>query len=227
MNRNETRPQSLSDQAYERIRRKIVTLELAPGDVINEATLQIELNLGRTPIREALRRLSFEKLVTIIPRRGMFVTDIGIVDLQRLFEVRLVAEELAAHLAAKRGTAEHWRKMRLLIARFPTEDTPITNDQWITLDEGFHNLIYQAANNPFLHDTLIYYYTHSLRLWYFFLADIGDMREAIKQHQHIFEALAAGDANQAAYHLREHIQVFQDELQSVMLGIRSANGQTR
>lgn len=227
MNRNEARSQSLSDQAYERIRRKIVTLELAPGGVINEATLQIELNLGRTPIREALRRLSFEKLVTIIPRRGMFVTDIGIVDLQRLFEVRLVAEELAAQLAAKRGTAEHWRKMRLLISQFPTEDTPITNNQWITLDEAFHNMIYQAANNPFLHDTLIYYYTHSLRLWYFFLADIGDMREAIKQHQNIYEALVASDADKAAYHLHEHIQTFQDELQSVMLGIRSTNGQTR
>ena len=227
MNKNELQPQSLRDQAYDLIRRKIVTLDLAPGNVINEATLQVELKLGRTPIREALRRLSFEKLVTIIPRRGMFVTDIGIVDLQRLFEVRLVTEELAARLAARRGTADHWRQMAVLTAQFPSEETPITNNQWITLDEAFHNLIYQAANNPFLHDTLTYYYTHSLRLWYFFLADIGDMREAIKQHQNIFDALVAGDADKAAYHLHEHIQAFQDELQSVMLGIRSANGQTR
>ncbi|MCA9998182.1 MAG: GntR family transcriptional regulator [Anaerolineales bacterium] len=227
MNKNDLRPQSLSDQAYELIRRKIVTLDLAPGDVINEATLQVELKLGRTPIREALRRLSFEKLVTIIPRRGMFVTDIGIIDLQRLFEVRLVTEELAARLAARRGTAEHWRQMEALTAQFPHTQTTIRNEQWITLDEAFHSLIYQAANNPFLHDTLIYYYTHSLRLWYFFLADIGDMGEAIKQHQNIFEALVAGDADKAAYHLHEHIQAFQDELQSVMLGIRSTNGQTR
>lgn len=227
MNKNDARPKSLSEQAYERIRRKIVTLDLAPGDVINEATLQVELNLGRTPIREALRRLSFEKLVTIIPRRGMFVTDIGIVDLQRLFEVRLVAEELAAQLAAKRGTADHWRKMRILITQFPTEELPITNEQWITLDEAFHHVIYQAANNPFLYDTLAFYYTHSLRLWYFFLADIGDMRTAIKQHQDIFEALVAGEADQAAHHLHTHIQAFQDELQTVMLGLRATNGHNK
>jgi DNA-binding GntR family transcriptional regulator len=227
MNRNDHKPQSLSDQAYERIRHKIVTLVLAPGDVINEFALQVELQLGRTPIREALRRLSFEKLVTIIPRRGMFVTDIGIVDLQRLFEVRLVTEELAARLAARRGTPDHWQQMEALVKQLPKENETISNDHWITLDEAFHSLIYEAASNAFLHDTLIYYYTHSLRLWYFFLADIGDMRAAIKQHQNIFEALKAGDADKAAYHLHEHIQAFQDELQSVMLGIRSTNGQTR
>ena len=78
----------------------IVTLELAPGSVIDEAELQEELQMGRTPIREALKRLSLESLVSIVPRRGMFVTNIGINDLQRLLEVRLELETLAVRLAA-------------------------------------------------------------------------------------------------------------------------------
>lgn len=214
-------PQSLSEQAYELIRHKIVTLALAPGDVINEASLQAELDLGRTPIREALRRLSFEKLVTIIPRRGMFVTDIGISDLQRLFEVRLTMEELAARLAAQRGTAVHWQRMEKLTLNLPQTNS---NEQWIAIDEAFHTCIYEATNNPFLENTLTYYYTHSLRLWFYFLADIGDMGDAIKQHESILAALKTGDGEQAARVLRAHIQTFQDELQSVMLGVRPANG---
>lgn len=221
---NKQHPRSLSEQAYEQIRYKIVTLELAPGNVINEAALQAELQLGRTPIREALRRLSFEKLVTIIPRRGMFVTDIGITDLKRLFEVRLEMEELAAKLAAQRGTAEHWQRMEILASRLPGETAVIANEEWIALDEAFHTCIYDATNNPFLRDSLIYYYTHSLRLWYYFINDIGNMGDAIKQHYTIYHALKNGDGQKAAVALRAHIQAFQDELQSVMLGLRPANG---
>ena len=69
--------QPLSVQAYEQIRRKIVSLALPPGATVDESMLQEELGVGRTPIREALQRLSLEKLVTIVPRRGIFVTEIA------------------------------------------------------------------------------------------------------------------------------------------------------
>ena len=72
---------SLSQIAYESIRQKIVSLELPPGEVIDENGLRHEMELGRTPIREALQRLALEKLVTIVPRRGMFVTEVSINDL--------------------------------------------------------------------------------------------------------------------------------------------------
>ena len=93
---------SLSEQAYHQIRKKILTLELAPGTIINEADLRHELGLGRTPIREALLRLAQQKLVTIVPRRGMFVTDIRLEDIRQLFELRLALERLAGQLAAQR-----------------------------------------------------------------------------------------------------------------------------
>ena len=95
----------LSEQAYRAIRDRIVSLELRPGAVINEKELIESLGIGRTPVREALRRLAQEQLVEVYPRRGMFVTTVEIRDLASLCEVRSVLESHAAYLAGRRATA--------------------------------------------------------------------------------------------------------------------------
>jgi DNA-binding GntR family transcriptional regulator len=212
------RSPSLSQKAYEQIKYKIVSLELRPGHVIDESSLIEELQLGRTPIREALKRLSLEKLVTIAPRRGMFVTEIGITDLQRLFEVRLVLECQAARLAAVRGTKAHWLEMAAVLNRLPEEARPLTNEELIAIDEACHQIIYQAADNVFLHDTLNMLYALSLRLWYYALAQVGNMETAVLEHQTILEALKQRDGDLAAQLLERHIQTFQQEIQAAMLG---------
>jgi DNA-binding GntR family transcriptional regulator len=215
----------LSQQAYEDIKQKIVSLELPPGSVIDEGSLQDELDLGRTPIREALKRLSLEKLVNIVPRRGMFVSEIGITDLQQLFELRVMLESLAARFAAQRGNHEQWHRMELALNDLPWSDLPtedealMANEALITIDKACHEIVYEAANNEFLQDTLITHYALSLRLWYFFLADIGDMRQAILEHKRILKALKARDAESASQLMKSHIQAFQEEIQSVMLGV--------
>ncbi|TME82248.1 MAG: GntR family transcriptional regulator, partial [Chloroflexi bacterium] len=96
---------SQGERAYLLIRDQIVTLRLAPGSVIEEARLRQELGLGRTPIREALQRLAHENLVTFVPHRGTFVSDINLTNLHRLTEVRTEMEGYAARLAAERATA--------------------------------------------------------------------------------------------------------------------------
>lgn len=212
---------SLSQKAYEQIRRKIVTLELPPGSIVDEGELQEQLELGRTPIREALLRLSLEKLVTIIPRRGIFVTDIRITDLKQLFEVRMTLESLAARLAASRGTEKHWRQMRAALSNLPDHDHPAKNQALIVVDEMCHAIIYEASDNNILKDTLTELYALSLRLWYFFLLKIGNMQSAIEEHIRILEALEARDADQAAYLLEGHIRSFQEEIQAAMLGVVS------
>jgi DNA-binding GntR family transcriptional regulator len=207
---------SLSEQAYDCIKQEIVSLKLPPGSVIDEAGLQEELGFGRTPIREALKRLSLEKLVIIVPRRGMFVTEIGIRDLQQLFEMRLPMESLAARLAAERGTHEQWDRMKKALSEL-TETTG-NNEALITIDKTCHEIIYEAADNEFLRDTLVTHYALSLRLWYYFLSRIGDMREALQEHQLILEALEAKDGERAARLMERHIRTFQEKIQSVMIG---------
>jgi DNA-binding GntR family transcriptional regulator len=209
---------SLKQQAYQAIKHKIVSLELEPGAVIDETALIAELRLGRTPIREALQRLALEKLVDIVPRRGMFVTDIGITDLQRLFEVRMVLESMAARLAAQRGRPDHWHRMEAALSNLDDSETEMDNEVLIAIDEACHQIMYEAADNEFLYDTLSGMYALSLRLWYYSLGKIGKMRSTVLEHRDILEALRAGEAEQAANLLEQHITSFQQEIQSVMLG---------
>lgn len=215
---NHQGPPSLSQKAYQKIRKKVISLELPPGSIVDENQLMEELGFGRTPIREALQRLSLEKLVSIVPRRGIFVTDIGITDLQRLFEVRLELESLAARLAARRGTPQHWQRMAAALDSLPGDDQPLDNKALIIVDEYCHQIIYAAADNKFLTDAATTLYALSLRLWYYFLSRIGDMRGAIMEHRIILEALENQDAQRAGMLLERHIKTFQEEIQSAMLG---------
>jgi DNA-binding GntR family transcriptional regulator len=210
------RPLPLSQQAYEHIRRKIISTELAPGSIIDEVTLQADLDMGRTPIREALQRLSLEKLVTILPRRGMFVTEIGITDLQRLFEIRYELEGMAARLAAQRGTPAQFDRMEAILRHLPPSAADA--ELLIAIDEASHHLIYEAANK-FLRDTLTTLYAQSLRLWYFTLSKIGTLQETVAEHQLILDALKARDGDEASRLIRDHVQTFHQKKQAAMLGV--------
>ena len=106
---------SLADKAYHEIRGLIVSLELAPGAVIDERELIERLEIGRTPVREALRRLAHERLVEVYPRRGMFVTGVDVRELARLSEVRELLEPEAARLAAERATDADRGRLSLLL----------------------------------------------------------------------------------------------------------------
>jgi DNA-binding GntR family transcriptional regulator len=147
----------------------------------------------------------------------MFVADIGITDLPKLFEMRVVLESLAARAAARRGRPEHWQRMSAVLAQLPHPDHPDYNEAMITVDQSCHEIIYKAADNPFLADTLTTHYALSLRLWYYFLNEIGDMRGAILEHQQVLEALRERDGEEAARLMGEHIQAFQEEIQAVMV----------
>ena len=100
---------SQSEEAYLRIRDRIVSLDMPPGSVVNESKLRGDLNIGRTPIREALQRLARENLVRSIPHRGTFVTDVNITDLARITEVRVGPRGTRGE--ARRGEA-HDRRPR-------------------------------------------------------------------------------------------------------------------
>ena len=210
---------SLSQQAYEALRHQIIALKLEPGQVIDEQLLKEELGVGRTPIREALQRLAQENLVTIIPRRGMFVAEIGLTDLQRLFEMRLALESLAARLAAERGQESHWTAMDQLLDEVRNLN-PASNERFSELDEVFHQMIWVAADNRFLQDSLTMLYALNLRLWYFALAQMGSMAGTIQEHECILDALRRRNADEAAALLEQHMHRFREEIQQVLGGSR-------
>lgn len=209
---------SLKEQAYQAIKHKIVSLELAPGAVIDETALIESLGLGRTPIREALQRLALEKLVDIVPRRGMFVTEVGVTNLQRLCEVRVVLEGMAARFAARRGLPEHWQRMAVVLSKLGDDPAALDNEVLIAMDEACHQIIYEAADNEFLCDALSGMYALSLRLWYYSLSRLGTVHNTVLEHRDILQALQAGDAECASRLLEQHVLSFQQEIQSVLLG---------
>jgi len=207
-------PESLGEQAYKALRAKIVRLDFAPGDVLREDELQESLGLGRTPIREALLRLQREHFVTVIPRRGMFVSGIEIDELSLLFETRAVLEPYAAQLATLRGTPQQWTDMETVLDH--TSQPGLTDDDHLALDRRCHEIIWEASGNRFLLDTLDMLYAQSDRLWHLYLSDVGDMAHAVAEHRAILDGLRSGDSNAVAALVEGHVQGFDEDIRKVI-----------
>ena len=209
---------SLSQLAYAQIKRKIVALELAPGSIIDENSLCSELKLGRTPIREALLRLSLENLVIIVPRRGIFVSDISIPHLQQLFEMRLALEPFAASLAAERITSALIQRLDIALT-LEIEDFPSPSEAYIHTDQSWHQILYEAAGNKYLEVTLNVLYTLSRRLWNYSRVQINDLHSALTLHQQVVLAIKGKDSDLARNLLERHVRTFQGEIQNAMLSL--------
>jgi DNA-binding GntR family transcriptional regulator len=205
---------SLADKAYHEIRGLIVSLELAPGAVIDERELIERLEIGRTPVREALRRLAHERLVEVYPRRGMFVTGVDVRELARLSEVREVLEPEAARLAAERATDVDRAELGALLIELDAGRSEL-----IDLDERIHRAVYRAAHNDLLEATLEQYYVLALRIWSIALDRAHELEEAVEEHRALLEAIQAGDGDRAADTMRAHVQNFEQAMHRVLLTV--------
>ena len=207
---------SLNERAYQRIRDMIVHLELPPASVIDEAKLTVELEIGLTPIRQALRRLAMENLVVILPRRGTLVADLNMDNLQKIFEIRLELETLAARLAAERATAAQITQMEQLLAPEMLAHAEgwgeSRNELLIRIDRRAHELLSEAAHNQILADTLDSLYSHVLRLWYVNLKQVKALDDALAEHRQIVAAVAVGNGESAQAIMHKHISGFQNEV---------------
>jgi DNA-binding GntR family transcriptional regulator len=206
---------SQSEEAYTRILDRIVSLEMPPGSVVNEARLREELGIGRTPIREALQRLARENLVRSIPHRGTFVTDVNITDLARITEVRVVLEAHAARLAAEKLTTADRESIEELLVQLQGRVTD--QRDLMQLDQRIHRLVYRCSHNPFLEATLERYFNLSLRLWYLVLDREVRLREAVDEHVDLLRAILAADGARAEDIMREHVTGFEREIRKVLV----------
>jgi DNA-binding GntR family transcriptional regulator len=190
--------QTLTDRAYTALEEMIVRLELRPGSAVSEAMLSQRLGIGRTPIREALQRLARERLVQILPRRGVIVSGIDVRAQLRLLEVRREVERLVARSAARRATPEE-RTRFAEIAR-GMERAARTGDDvsFLRLDREFNELCLEAARNEFADTALGLMNSLSRRFWYLHYKQAADMPETAKLHADIARAVADGDEDAAA-----------------------------
>ena len=200
---------SFSQEAYNQIRSMIVSLELKPGSLINEAELMNKLGLGRTPIREALRSLASEKLVDVYPRRGMFVTSVDVHNLSAISEVRSVLEIQAAGLAAQRANTQDQIITKALIAEIDAIKGELNMAKLIGLDQRIHRHIYRATHNHFLETSLEQYYGHALRIWFMALNRVEDLSEAIIEHRALLIAIRDHKVEAAEKAMRDHVEGFE------------------
>ncbi len=208
---------SLADRAYHAIREMIVSVELRPGAVIDERGLMERLGIGRTPTREALRRLAQERLVQVYPRRGMFVTSVEIRDLASLAEVRSALESHAARLAAERATEEDRSELEALLGELGGR-SELDVRELMALDERIHRQVYRSAHNPFLEATLEEYYVLALRIWYLALDRAPELEQAVLGHRELLEAIRDGDADRAEATMRRHVLDFEEVMRRVLTG---------
>ncbi len=214
MSNDATVPLSLAERAYDEIRRMIIRLDLAPGDVVREADLQVALDMSRTPIREALQRLARDHFVTVIPRRGMFVSAIDVEELSTLYETRAILEPYAARLATTRGAPRDWDEMAEVLAA--TRRPGTAPAELLQLDRRCHEIIWRAAGNRFLTNTLDALYAQSDRLWHMYLADVHDMGHAVDEHAAIHAALRSGDAERVGNLVEAHVNSFDAQVRAAV-----------
>lgn len=192
---------SAGEEAYRLLRRLIVRLELPPGAILNESFLMEKLRLSRTPMREALQRLEQERLVVILPRRGILVSDISISDLQDIFELRAELEGLCGRLAAQRITPEQVARLEQL---FDGIETNGNIDDDVEIDQKFHQLVLEATQNEHLKDMLSRLHCLSLRLLYLTKSRMATVREDYSDYGAVIRALKLRDAAAADAALRQH-----------------------
>ena len=213
----DTPPSSLADRAYLALRDQLTTLKIRPGEPIDDGRVAGELDVGRTPVREALKRLEDDRLVVSYPRRGTFATGVEITDLAHINEIRVQLEPLAARRAADRVGATERAAMQDLLTRFATvDDLPSDATDLMRLDITVHRTIYRAAGNPHLEAVLIRYHNLVTRIFCLFLERLPDVAEHINEHTAILTAILDGDGDTAARLALQHVNGFEHGVRAVI-----------
>jgi DNA-binding GntR family transcriptional regulator len=202
----------VADRAYLELRDRIVTLHLPPGTVLREDELMKEMGTGRTPLREAVKRLALENLVEVQPRRGTFVTAVEAADIQSITEVRAELEAYAAELAALRLDPETRAKAEVLVRELEELDGGGDQERLMRFDERIHRFTWEAAHNPYLTQTLERYFTHSLRIWYLVLDRVPTLGHAVHDQTQLLEAILDRNGPHARTIMHEHVLAFQREI---------------
>jgi DNA-binding GntR family transcriptional regulator len=205
-------PALVAERAYLELRDRIVTLRLAPGTALREDELMRQMDIGRTPLREAVKRLALENLVAVQPRRGTFVTEIEAADIVNITEVRAELEGYAAELAALRMDGGAREAAETLLHEVEELSRPDDQDWLMRTDERIHRFTWEATRNPYLTETLERYFTHSLRIWYLVLDRVPGLGHAVHDQTGLLQALLDGNGDEARTRMREHILAFQREI---------------
>ncbi|WP_190264186.1 MULTISPECIES: GntR family transcriptional regulator [Glutamicibacter] len=203
---------SMADRAYNALRDRLVLLEIPPTHPIHEPQLAEELGVGRTPMREALKRLETDHLVVSYPRRGTFATAVDFHELNYISEMRQVLEPLAARNAAANNDPQIREELAGYLQQIDALDPALDQRSLLLLDVHIHRLIYKAAANKHLEETLVRLDNLVTRIWCLVIDQMPPIAEHISEHSALLRAILDGDAELASRLVSEHVAHFEQAL---------------
>lgn len=209
--------ESYADYAYRVLCDELIVLDIKPGEPLNDDVISRRLGVGRTPIREAMKRLESDHLVVAYPRRGTFAAGVDITDLAEISEIRQLLEPAASARAARMASPRTRQELRefareveiLLDGRRGQRDL-------MRLDMKVHRSIYRATGSRHLEDVLIRYDNLATRIWSLVLEKLPPVSEHIAQHIGLLECIADGDADAAAQLTTKHVTDFENLIRAVL-----------
>jgi DNA-binding GntR family transcriptional regulator len=207
------------EEAYEKLRVRIITNRVAPGEILKEKDLMAQLAIGRSPLREILFRLQEENLIKPLPRLGYMVTTLDIFEVRELVELRRELEGYAGYLAAQRITTAQLENLRTMMREAETETVETKDVSNITeyFDTRFHSLLYQAAGNQKLVKVLQDLHIVMLRIWFHVGLDaIGFAHQAQNLYQ-VLEALEQKDPANARTAMEDHVDIYAAQIKEKFL----------
>ena len=207
---------SAREAAYQTLWGRIVTMELKPGDPLNDRQLAEEMGISRTPVREALIMLNIAHMVTIKPQSGTYVApiDLKLMRLEQFTRFTLEKEMLfhvhkhckASHIAAYRANIQEYEKASA------APDNPLKNSHMLEIDNKFHRLSFEFCGMEEHFDHMLSTFKHIERLRLFSLM-LGENESVPVQHGRIVDALESGDPEELEQALREHLQRYKISVQ--------------
>lgn len=196
----------LRDVIFDTLRDAIVSGELKPGERLMEVSLAEKMGVSRTPVREAVRRLEMEGLVTMVPRKGTHVAQLSVKDIMDVLEVRAALDKLATELAANRIKSDNMRQLENIHKQYTSCLTKENIPGAIKKDVEFHQVIYSASGNNKLINVAGNLREQIYRFRVLYMKDFSNAEEVLKEHQAILKALQGNNSNMAGKLAEEHIK---------------------
>ena len=200
---------SLAEQAYRLLEEQLVTLKLEPGELVAEKDLMDKSGIGRTPVREAIQKLSAEGLLQVLPRKGLMVTPLRRSDLGQIIEARRVMERLLVVKATERATPDQRQAILILGSQIEAADTDL--EAFFRLDQRLNELLEAACSNRFLVNALTVMHAQCRRLWYLHRKQLN-LPRAAQLHGGLARAVADGNVAGAIRALVEIIVTLEELL---------------
>lgn len=212
-----SQPPRASDQAYDVLLGMILDLRLPPGAVVNEQQVANDIGFGRMPVREAIARLTGDRFITVVPRRGTFVTPLGLDDILDMFEAREAIECGVAYIAARRATDEDLAALRDLVRAAHEARSGDRSEDYLADDHAIHAFLVRMASNGLLQDAAERLLQHNLRFWRMYWSTRPTQHTSMLSHGELMEALEARDPEAAERAMRRHIEASRQLLQAAFV----------